>query len=169
VHKEAQLAGIKPVLLLGDTFALGANVAQEREVARAKVSQGTDRSVLRQDEQVERRHGLLVPFPVRGMAVRLGEKEAKRSRRTDPASDKASLGVVIPMEDIFGFRRAIEDVVDPADCRRRDAVDVWLDHSFVDLWRFADEPRDLHAVLFDVLFRGRARGSTSAAVEIGGV
>jgi hypothetical protein len=31
VHKEAQLAGIKPVLLLGDTFALGANVAQERE------------------------------------------------------------------------------------------------------------------------------------------
>lgn len=29
--------------------------------------------------------------------------------------DKASLGVVIPMEDIFGFRRAIEDVVDPAD------------------------------------------------------
>ena len=29
--------------------------------------------------------------------------------------DKASVGVVISMEDIFGFRRAVEDVVDPAD------------------------------------------------------
>lgn len=65
MNKEAQLAGIEPVLLSGDAFALGANVAQEREVARAEVSQGTDRSVLRQDEQVERRHGLLVPFPAR--------------------------------------------------------------------------------------------------------
>lgn len=89
MNKEAQLAGIESILLSGDAFALGANVAQEREVARAKVSQGTDRSVVCQDEQVERRHGLLVPFPVRGIDSQVRsclEREVEGSRRTDPAS-----------------------------------------------------------------------------------
>ena len=121
MHKEAQLAGIEPVLLSGDAFALGANVAKEWQVARAKVSQGTDRSVLRQDEQVERRHGLLVPFPARRdrkSGIRLLQALGQGGKHCDAQvrrQDKASLGVVIPMEDIFGFRRAVEDIVDPAD------------------------------------------------------
>jgi len=64
VHKEAQLSLVDAIPLHSDAFALLPDLAQQREVLRAEVAEGADGAVLREDEEVQRRHRLLVPLPV---------------------------------------------------------------------------------------------------------
>jgi hypothetical protein len=86
------------------------------------------------------------------------KEEAKGRYAQIRRQNKPGLLVVVPEKHILRLRRPFEDVIHPADTRRRQAVDVRLHDGFVESRSLADEARFLNGVLLDVLLSERGKG-----------
>jgi hypothetical protein len=85
-----------------------------------------------ENEEVESGHRFLIPFAV-------SRKEASKYRSRlelvkGAAGDsqiwgenESSFGIIVSEENVFRFRRSLEDAVDPFDRSRRNTIDVRLD------------------------------------------